>query len=231
MIKREKFEDKIFYYKKLSCEMRDVVEKVKKNEYIVERVLQAKETRNVKLILVDGEKYVLKSQKGRGIVDLILGSKALTTMKNVAKLKESNFNNIYDVEIIAEKRGILGVKETYILVPFIEGKEPKTVEEYEEVMKILKKLHSLGHYHGDSKPKNFICTKDGVVLIDTKLTKSRGNLLKWKDIARLQKRTTEHLDLKKYFGEYKKTIGYYLGVAWVYKKELLRGIKIYEEVF
>jgi len=231
MVKREKFGDKVLYYNELSHGMKDIVEKIKKDDFTVEKVLQAKETRDVKLVLVDGKKYVLKREKGRGVLDLILGSKAKITMDNVAKLKKNNFKNIYDVEFIAEKRGIFGVEETYMLIPFIEGTVPETPEEYEEVMKILKELHSMGHYHGDSKPKNFICTENGVVLIDTKLTKSRGSMFKWKDIARLQKRTAEHLDLEKHFGEYRKTLGYYFGVAWVYKKELFKGIKIYEEVF
>lgn len=147
------------------------------------------------------------------------------------RVKEKKFNNIYDVEIIAEKRRGMGVEETLILAPYIEGKEPREVSDYNKVMESLRELHSLGYFHGDSKPKNFICNAEGAILIDTKLKRSKLGIGKWKDVARLQKRTSEKLDLTKYFGDYRKNIAYYLAVAWVYKKELFRGVRIYQEVF
>ncbi len=133
--------------------------------------------------------------------------------------------------MIAEKRRGMGVKETLILTPYIEGWEPKDSEDYNKIMKSLRELHSLGYFHGDSKPKNFICNHEEAILIDTKLKRSKLGMGKWKDVARLQKRTPEKLDLTKYFGDYRKNIAYYLAVAWVYKKELFRGIRIYQEVF
>ncbi len=98
-------------------------------------------------------------------------------------------------------------------------------------MKSLRELHSLRHFHGDSKPKNFIYNPEGAILIDTKLKRSKFGIGKWKDVARLQKRTPEKLDLTGYFGDYKKNMAYYLAVTWVYKKELFRGVNIYQEVF
>jgi|GEM_PF-1858752 len=231
MNKKERVGEKTIYYNSLSCEARNILEKIKNEEYTVGKVLQKKSRREVKLLTIDGKKYVLKKEKGRGLIDLIFGSKARVILNNVRKLKEKEFNNLYNVEIVAEIRKGIGVAETAILAPYIEGKEPKNVKDYNEVMKSLRELHSLGYFHGDSKPKNFICNDKGAVLIDTKLRRSKLALGKWKDVARLQKRTPEKLDLTKYFGDYKKNIGYYLAVAWVYKKELFRGINIYQEVF
>lgn len=231
MNKKEKVGEKTIYYNSLSCEARDILEKIKNEEYLVGKTLQKKNKREVKLLTIDGKSYVLKKEKGRGIIDLIFGSKARITLRNVGRLKDKKFNNIYNVEIIAEIRRGLGVTETLILAPYIEGKEPRDSGDYNEVMKSLRKLHSLGYFHGDSKPKNFICNDRGAILIDTKLRRSKFDLGKWKDVARLQKRTSEKLDLTKYFGDYKKNIAYYLAVAWVYKKELFRGINVYEEVF
>ena len=231
MNKKEKVGEKTIYYNSLSCEAKYILEKIKNEEYTVGKTLQKKSNREVKLLTIEGRRYVLKKEKGRGIIDLIFGSRARVILNNVRKLKEKEFNNIYNVEIIAEIRRGLGITETVILAPYIEGKEPKDSRDYNEVMKSLRRLHSLGYFHGDSKPKNFICNDRGAVLIDTKLRRCRLDLGKWKDIVRLQKRTSEKLDLTKYFGDYKKNIGYYLAVAWVYKKELFRGIKVYEEVF
>ncbi|GLI56355.1 LPS biosynthesis protein [Propionigenium maris DSM 9537] len=227
MNKREKVGEKTIYYNSLSIEARDILEKIKNNEYVMGKTLQKKDNREVRLLTIDGKKYVLKRERGRGLIDLIFR----TTLNNVRKLKEKKFNNIYDVEIIAEKRRGMGVEETLILAPYIEGREPREGRDYNKVMESLRELHSMGYFHGDSKPKNFICNHEGAILIDTKLKRSKFGVGKWKDVARLQKRTPEKLDLTRYFGDYRKNIAYYLAVAWVYKKELFRGVRIYQEVF
>ncbi len=59
------------------------------------------------------------------------------------------------------------IEESYILMEYIDGKILRTIEDVNEVMKIIKKMHSHGIYHGDLNTSNFIKTKDGMKVIDT----------------------------------------------------------------
>lgn len=219
----------LLYYNELYKKSEELVEKLLKDEYEVREILQEKTDRVVKLIEVEGKKYVLKKEKGRGILDVFFKSRGKMTLHNSILLREKGFKNAYDVKAAAEKKSWFGISESYFLTDYIEGREV-TSEDYSEVMELLAKLHSLGHYHGDAKPKNFIKTERGIVLIDSKLKRKITWIGICKDVVRFQRRTSECLDLNKYFKGYKKRLGYYLAIALVYKKELINGVDIISEV-
>lgn len=207
-----------------------LAESLLQDKFQVIEVLQEKKDRKVSLIDIQGQKFVLKMERGRGILDRLIKSRGKTTFLNALKLRKKGLKEVYNVRLAIEKRRGLGISHTYFLSDYIEGKDV-TSSDYPEVMKLLQKLHSLGHYHGDSKPKNFIKTDEGIVLIDSKLKKAR---LTWlgmcKDVIRFQRRTTDILDLSVYFPNYKRYVSYYLAIALIYKKEIFRGASFLEEV-
>jgi len=225
----KKQDNYLLYYDKVCKKSEGLVEKLLKGEYEARETLQEKRDRVVKLIEVEGKKYVLKKEKGRGILDIFLKSRGRVTLHNSILLREKGFKNAYDVRVAVEKKSRFGVSESFFLADYIEG-EDVTSKDYSEVMELLAKLHSLGHYHGDAKPKNFIKTDRGIVLIDSRLKKKFTWIGICKDVVRFQKRTSEYLDLNKYFKGYKKHLGYYLAIALVYKKELINGADIIKEV-
>lgn len=195
------------------------------------RVLQSKEDREVKLIEAEGKKYILKRERGRGAVDTLVGSKAVMTYRNLLKLRKRGFNKVFDIHFVAERRRGVVVEETYILMEYIEGDLPKTVAEYERVMEAIRELHSLGCYHGDCKPKNFIIREGEVFLIDSKFKRGWSlSLGKCKDVLRLQRRTRENLPINKYFKEYRFSPAYYLAILLIYKKEIINGAEFLKEV-
>lgn len=225
----KKQDNYLLYYNKVCRKSEELAEKLLKGRYEVREILQEKSDRVVKLIEVEGVRYVLKKERGRGILDIFFKSRGRITLHNSILLKRKGFENAYDVRVAVEKRSRFGVSESYFLADYIEGKEV-TSEDYSEVMELLARLHSLGHYHGDAKPKNFIKTDKGIVLIDSRMKKKITRIGICKDVVRFQRRTAEYLDLNKYFKGYKKRLGYYLAVALVYKKELINGADIIKEV-
>jgi len=225
----KKQDNYLLYYNKVCKKSEDLTKKLLKDEYEVIETLQEKKGRVVKLIEIEGKKYVLKKERGRGILDIFFKSRGRITLHNSILLREKGFKNAYDVRRAVEKRSGFGVSESYFLSDYIEGKDV-TSKDYSEVMELLAKLHSLGHYHGDAKPKNFIKTDRGVVLIDSRLKRKITWIGVCKDVVRFQRRTSEYLDLNKYFKGYKKRLGYYLAIALVYKKELINGVDIISEV-
>lgn len=196
-----------------------------------ERVLQSKEGREVKLVEIEGKRYILKRERGRGALDSILGSKALMTYRNLLKLRGRGFKRVFDIHFVVEKKRGVSIEKTYILMEYIEGHPPTTVEEYERVMEAIRELHSLGCYHGDCKPKNFIIREGEVYLIDSKFKRGWSlSLGKCKDVLRLQRRTKENLPIKKYFKGYRFSPAYYLAILLIYKKEIINGAEFLKEV-
>lgn len=199
-----------------------ILNKLLKREFIREKILKKKENRKVILIRIEGKRYVLKREKGRKVLDRFLKSKARITIENVVKLKKKGFNKLPNVKLAIERRRGRRVMETFLLTEYIEGETPQTIEEYQEVMKTLAELHSLGHYHGDCKPENFISTSQGIILVDSKFRKSSFFILgKCKDILRFQRKTARALSIGSDFKRYKWSPAYYLAILLIYKKKIL----------
>jgi len=62
MNKKEKVGEKTIYYNSLSCEAKDILEKIKNEEYIIGKTIQKKSKREVKLLTIDGKRYVISSR-------------------------------------------------------------------------------------------------------------------------------------------------------------------------
>ena len=231
MITKSKIGRDLIGYSKGEIEEKKLLKLFLEEKAVCLRVLQSKEDREVKLVEIDGKRYILKREKGRGIVDTFLGSKAVMSYRNLLKLRERGFTKVFDIHFVAEKRRGMSVEETYILMEYIEGDLPRTIDAYERVMEAIKELHSLGCYHGDCKPKNFIIRDGEVFLIDSKFKRSYSlSLGKCKDVVRLQRRTEETLPIKKHFKGYRLSPAYYLAILLIYKKEIINGVEFLKEV-
>ena len=218
-----------FYYEDRCQEAKVLADSFIRKEYKILKPLQKKDTREVSLIEINDTKYILKMEKGMGIIDFLTRSKGRITLHNALLLKKKGFNKAYDVKIAAERKKGFFVSESYFISRYVEGSVP-TSEDYKGIMDLLLELHSLGHYHGDAKPKNFVKTDKGIIIIDSKLNKKFTWLGVCKDVVRFQKRTKERLDLNTHFSSYKKHLSYYLAILLIYKKKSFRGTNILKEV-
>jgi len=231
VIKKSEISDKLRGYSKGRFNEKKLLKYFLEDEFNCKGVLQSKEDREVRLIEIDNKKYIVKKEKGRGVVDGLLGSKAVMAYRNLIKLRGKGFNKVFDIHFVVEKRRGIAVEETYTLMEYIEGRFPQTTGEYEMVMEAIKELHSLGCYHGDCKPKNFIVREGEVFLIDSKFKRGYSlSLGKCKDVLRLQRRTEEKLPIEKHFKGYRLSPAYYLAILLIYKKEIINGAEFLKEV-
>ena len=68
-----------------------------------------------------------------------------------------------------------------------EGNILRTEEDIDKVIKIIKKVHNIGRYHGDLNTSNFIKINDGLKIIDTQMKKEKfWNFKKVYDILTLK---------------------------------------------
>lgn len=221
-------EFKIFYEE--TDETKNILEKLLGDKYTKEAILTKKYNREVMLLNIDGKEWVVKKEICRSFFGL--NNKIKMMYNNIKELNSKGFYNTYNVKAIIEKRKSFFKSEMIYVTDYIKGKIPNTLEEYDEIMELLLKLHQLKHYHGDCKPENFIKTESGMVMIDSKFRKSYfGHLGIYKDILRLQRFTKEKIDLNKYFKDYKRHIMYYIAILLIYRRDIFRGnTKFWKEV-
>lgn len=213
---------KIFYEE--TDETKNILGKFLEDKFIKEAILADRHNRRVTLLKIDGEEYVLKREKTFNFFGL--NNNIRLMYNNIKALNSKGFFNTYNVKFIIEKKIDFFHSELIYMTNFVRGESPKTKEDYDEMMKLLVKLHSLKHYHGDCKPENFIKTCKGMIMIDSKFRRAFFNKLGiYKDVLRLQRFTKESLDLNKYFKNYKKHFLYYVAILLIYRRDIFRGNK------
>ena len=175
---------KIFYEE--TDETKNILGKLLEDKFIKEAILADRHNRRVTLLKIDGEEYVLKREKTFNFFGL--NNNIRLMHNNIKALNSKGFFNTYNVKFIIEKKIDFFHSELIYMTNFVRGESPKTKEDYDEMMKLLVKLHSLKHYHGDCKPENFIKTCKGMIMIDSKFRRAFFNKLGiYKDVLRLTK--------------------------------------------
>ncbi|MGL5054405.1 MAG: lipopolysaccharide core heptose(II) kinase RfaY [Fusobacteriaceae bacterium] len=172
MIEKESYKGYELYYSKKKIEYKSILKKICKKEYAELEIYKNTERNYVAKIEVEGNVYILKSPKAetvipqRRIQTYFKDGEALVTLKNLTHWKSIGLDFfVPPLGVIVKKSKF--IEESYILMEYIEGEILRTTEDVNEVMKIIKKMHSHGIYHGDLNTSNFINTKEGMKVIDT----------------------------------------------------------------
>lgn len=139
-----------------------------------ETIFKFKDTeRNfVAKIKIDDKFFILKSPKAETIIPLrrlqtaLKNGEGLQTLINLSKYKSIGFNFfVPPISIIVKKEFF--IKESFILMEFIEGNSPKTSEFIDKIIDVINIMHKNKIYHGDLNASNFIETYSGIKVIDT----------------------------------------------------------------
>lgn len=172
MLKDERYRGYKIYYPEKDNEIGKIAKLVLDRNYVITEKYKDTERNFVAKIEIEGKSYVLKSPKAetvipqRKIQTIWKKGEALNTLYNLERYREEGLDCFIVPRAAIVKRGLF-LKESYILMDYIEGEKLSTKEDIDEVMKIVKKIHSRGIYHGDLNTSNFIKTKSGIKAIDT----------------------------------------------------------------
>ena len=176
MIKDVLYKEFKIYYK--SEENKRLAEIVLDKNYRVIDEYKNTERNYVAKIEIDGRFYVLKSPKAetvipqRRIQTAFKKGEGLTSFINIDRAKEMGLDFFIEPLAIMIKRGLF-LKESFILMEYIDGEIIRTVEDIDIIMDMVQKIHEKGIYHGDLNTSNFIKTADGIKIIDTQAKKER----------------------------------------------------------
>ncbi len=210
-------------------EKKELIELAKKvtdgQEFHVEKELKATKRNYVAKIGFNGESYVLKSPRNefripqRKVATVFKKGEALSTLVNITKAREAGITELVAPFLAMQKRKYGMIKESYIIYEYAEGKSAY-LSEIPQIIKLAKKMHDRGFYHGDLNPSNFLLTEDGLKVIDTQAKRMIfGSYRAHYDMLTLEYDSDPDSqkceEFSKYYS-YKKDIWYYL--AFVVKR-------------
>ena len=162
-------EFKIYYQNEENKRLAEVV--LDKNYKVIDEYKNT-ERNYVAKIEIDGQFYVLKSPKAetvipqRKIQTAFKKGEGLTSFLNIEVAKNMGLDFFIEPLAVMVKRGLF-LKESFILMKYIDGEIIRTVEDIDIIMDMVVKIHEKGIYHGDLNTSNFIKTSDGIKIIDT----------------------------------------------------------------
>lgn len=162
-------EFKIYYKNEENKRLAEIV--LDKNYKVIDEYKNT-ERNYVAKIEIDGQFYVLKSPKAetvipqRKIQTVFKKGEGLTSFLNIEVAKNMGLDFFIEPLAVMVKRGLF-LKESFILMKYIDGEIIRTVEDIDIIMDMVEKIHEKGIYHGDLNTSNFIKTSDGIKIIDT----------------------------------------------------------------
>lgn len=162
-------EFKIYYKNEENKRLAEIV--LDKNYKVIDEYKNT-ERNYVAKIEIDGQFYVLKSPKAetvipqRKIQTVFKKGEGLTSFLNIEAAKNIGLDFFIEPLAVMVKRGLF-LKESFILMKYIDGEIIRTVEDIDIIMDMVEKIHEKGIYHGDLNTSNFIKTSDGIKIIDT----------------------------------------------------------------
>lgn len=170
----------------------NICKKVIENDYKIKEVFKDTVRNYVVKIEINGEEFVLKSPKAENIIpqrkffSAFKKGEAITTLLNTKIAYDENIKNFVKIYCAIVKKNIF-IKESYILMESIQGDKLKNIEDVVDVMRLIKRLHLKGIYHGDLNTSNFIKTKNGLKIIDSQVKREKiSKFNRWYDIFTLK---------------------------------------------
>ena len=212
----------IFTYDKFYI---DIAKNIIDKEY-KELVIFKNTKRNyVSEIEINNVSYIFKEPRNEYIIPqrkfftLFKKGEALTTLININKAITND--NLIEfakplLAIVKRKNGMICYSA------LIQEKiDTNNTRDLDKMVKVTKKIHSKGYYHGDCNPSNFITSKEKVKILDTQAKKmGLGNYRAHYDMLTMKLDSYQEMEYP-----YKKNIFFYFAI-FVKKLKKLKFIEI-----
>jgi len=165
----------------------DVAKKYLSGDYRQLKTFKDNRRNMVELVEIDGTRYVIKAPRNElrmfrmKLKTLIRPGEATSTYRNINRLRQEGFDAYAQpyAAMVERKHGL--IQRSYILYEYIEGYVPD--DDDPAMHSLVKKMHSMGVFHGDCRRSNFLVSDSGIKIIDTKAQKmSFGNFQAHYDI-------------------------------------------------
>lgn len=201
--------------------------KIVDRDYEEVEVYKNTERNYVARVRIDKREYILKSPKSETIIPqrriqtIFKKGEALTSLENIQKHREKGMKEFAQIYAAVVRKRVT-IKESWLLMEYIEGESLSTRKDIDQVMELTEKIHRQGIYHGDLNTSNFIKSKNKMKILDTQGKQEKySHFKRWNDVFILKK------DLLVLAKEYDVEAKYYLknrGLSY-YTIALIRRLK------
>lgn len=226
-LKEEKYLDwKIFFSQTESSAM-TFGKMILDGNYKIKKVYKDTNRNYVAQIEIKNKDYILKEFRSeiiipqRKIQTLLKKGEALSTLINTTEAIELGIEELVKPIVALVKKKIT-IKQSYLLMEYVEGKKISSIEDIDKIMELVEKIHKNKIYHGDLNTSNFIKEKEKIRILDTQSKKEKiGSFKRWYDIFTLEN------DLLVKELNYNVSDKYYLKEKniWFYLAYLLKNFK------
>ena len=220
-IKEEKYSEWKIYYPCIKNEnfLKELGEKIIDNNFKIINILKDTRRNYVAIIQINNIKYILKEFRSETIIPqrkiqtFFKKGEALTTLENgLEVIEEGVFELVKPIVAVVKRKKL--IEKSYLLMEYIEAEILTNKEDIIQVVKLTKKFHKIGRYHGDLNTSNFLKTKNGLKIIDTQMKKEKKLWIKRVNDILILKEDLLVLELKleieNYYPEIKLKKGYFL---------------------
>lgn len=214
----------LYFYDKKYLE---IGKKILDKEFKKVKILKDTKRNYVEIIEVENVKYVIKENRNehiipqRKLMTLFKKGEALTTLENLYFYHGKGINNFVTPYLVINKRKYGMITYSALVMENIDGKEDRKY--LNEILELMKKLHSLKIYHGDFNPGNFLLENGNIRIIDTQGKKMKFfNYRAHYDMLTMKMDSYHEMEYP-----YKKDIMYYLvyGIKRLKRLTFIKKIK------
>ena len=160
--------------------------------YKIKRVYKDTKRNCVAQIEIENKNYILKEFRSEVIIPqrkvqtLFKKGEALSTLINTTEAIELGIEELVK-PITALVKKNLTIKQSYLLMEYVEGEKISNIEDIDKIMELVEKIHKNKIYHGDLNTSNFIKEKEKIRILDTQSKKEKiGSFKRWYDIFTLE---------------------------------------------
>lgn len=174
-IKKIKYKNWKIYSPKENIELGKLILDKK---YKIIKVLKDTKRNYVAIILIENKKYILKGFGSETIIPqrkiqtILKKGEALTTLENGLKAIEEGITELVKPLTVIMRKNIF-IKESFLIMEYVEGRNLESEEDIDKVIKITKKIHKLNRYHGDLNTSNFLIAENEIKILDTQMKREK----------------------------------------------------------
>ena len=191
-IEEEKYLDWKIFFSQTESNARVLGKIILDENYKIKRVYKDTKRNYVAQIEIENKNYILKEFRSEVIIPqrkvqtLFKKGEALSTLINTTEAIELGIEELVK-PITALVKKNLTIKQSYLLMEYVEGEKISNIEDIDKIMELVEKIHKNKIYHGDLNTSNFIKEKEKIRILDTQSKKEKiGSFKRWYDIFTLE---------------------------------------------
>lgn len=191
-LKEEKYLDWKIFFSQTENSAMTLGKMILDGNYKIKKVYKDTNRNYVAQIEIGNKNYILKEFRSeviipqRKIQTLFKKGEALSTLINTTEAIELGIEELVK-PITALVKKNLTIKQSYLLMEYVEGVKISTIEDIDKIMELVEKIHKNKIYHGDLNTSNFLKEENKIRILDTQGKKEKiGSFKRWYDIFTLE---------------------------------------------